>query len=82
LSTFVLGGVIRIICQIFSISVERRTSLTLLGTLKNAGTAAGIGLLLFGKTAALPAAVATTFMIIHFIWLGLKQQWQKKRALP
>jgi len=82
LSTFILGGAIGIICRVFNIGAKRRISLNLLGTLKNAGTAAGIALVLFGKTAALPAAVVTTFMIVYFIWLGLKQQWQKRRVLP
>jgi ACR3 family arsenite efflux pump ArsB len=81
LSTFILGSIIGIACRIFNIGAKRCTSLNLLGTMKNSGTAAGIGLLLFGKTAALPAAVATIFMIVYFIWLGLKQKWQKKRTL-
>jgi len=80
-STFVLGAAIETVCRLLKIEEKRRISINLLGTLKNAGTAAGIALILFGKTAALPAAVVTTFMIIYFVWLGLRQQWSKRRTL-
>lgn len=77
--TFVLGTLIELICHFLKTEPPLRISLNLLGTQKNAGTAAGIGLVLFGKTAALPAAVFTIFMIVYFIALGLRQQWREKR---
>ena len=79
LGTFVVGTLIEVVCHFLKVDLPLRISFTLLGTQKNAGTAAGIGLVLFGKTAALPAAVFTIFMIIYFIALGLRQQWQRKK---
>ncbi len=81
IGTFVLGAFIEIICHSLKVEKPLRISINLLGTQKNAGTAAGIGLVLFGKTAALPAAVFTIFMIVYFISLGLRQQWQRKKKL-
>ncbi|RTZ91080.1 MAG: hypothetical protein DSY91_05585 [Deltaproteobacteria bacterium] len=79
ISTFVLGAVIETLCHLFNLAPPLRVSLNLLGTQKNAGTAAGIGLVLFGKTAALPAAVYTILMIVYFIALGLRQQWRFRK---
>jgi len=78
--TFVLGVLIEFLCHFLKVEKSLRASINLLGTQKNAGTAAGIGLVLFGKTAALPAAVFTIFMIFYFIFLGLRQQWQNKAS--
>ena len=80
-STFLLGGLIALFCRLLRVERTRRISLNLLGTMKNAGTAAGIGLVLFGKTAALPAALVTLFMIVYFVFLGLVQQWQAQPPL-
>ena len=74
-STFLLGALIDFTVKIFKADLKLSISLNLLGTLKNAGTAAGIALVLFGETAALPAAISTTFMILYFIWLGIKKNW-------
>ena len=46
-----------------------RISLILSGTRKNYGMAAAIALALFSPRAAVPAAVAMVFAIVHFIWL-------------
>ncbi len=70
-ATFLLGGAIDLVSRFLGIERSRGISIKLLGTLKNAGTAAGIALVLFGKTAALPAAILTTFMIVYFMWLSL-----------
>ena len=80
IGTFVLGALIDFLCHLLKIERSLRVSINLLGTQKNAGTAAGIGLVLFGKTAALPAAVFTIFMIFYFISLGLRQQWRGKAS--
>ncbi|MCF8127879.1 MAG: hypothetical protein K9N10_05165 [Deltaproteobacteria bacterium] len=47
-------------------------SMVLLATLKNYGMAAGISLALFDRETAVPATVATIFMIIYIIRLNYK----------
>ena len=78
--TFVLGVLIEAACHFLNVPLPLRVSFNLLGTQKNAGTAAGIGLVLFGKTAALPAAVFTIFMIIYFIALGFRQRLRERKG--
>ncbi len=73
--TFVIAEVINRIAGLFGVAKADRISLMLLGTRKNDGLAGGIALLFFGPRAALPAAVVTTFNIIHFVWLA----WWVKR---
>lgn len=74
-TTFILGLLIDGVCRLFQISTETRTSLVLLGTLKNQGLAGGLALTLFGQEASLPAAVSTMIMIFYIIWLDFKKRW-------
>jgi BASS family bile acid:Na+ symporter len=75
MTMFVLGLLIDWVCHLFQISTETRTSLVLLGTLKNQGLAGGLALTLFGQEASLPAAVSTIVMIFYVIWLDFKKRW-------
>jgi BASS family bile acid:Na+ symporter len=75
ITMFILGFLIDWVTSLFHIPRETRTSLVLLGTLKNQGLAGGLALTLFGQEAALPAAVSTITMIVYFIWLDFKKRW-------
>lgn len=75
ITTFILGFLIDWVCRLFQISTETRTSLVLLGTLKNQGLAGGLALTLFGQEASLPSAVSTMIMIFYVIWLDFKKRW-------
>jgi bile acid:Na+ symporter, BASS family len=75
-STFVLGFLIDWVLGLFHIPKETRTSLVLLGTLKNQGMAGGLALTLFSQEAALPAAVSTLVMTGYIIWLDFKKHWE------
>jgi BASS family bile acid:Na+ symporter len=75
ITMFILGLLIDLVCHLFQISTETRTSLVLLGTLKNQGLAGGLALTLFGQEASLPAAVSTIVMIFYVIWLDFKKRW-------
>ena len=72
---FVLGFLIDWVTGLFHIPRETRTSLVLLGTLKNQGLAGGLAVTLFSQEAALPAAVSTIVMIGYIIWLDFKTRW-------
>ena len=75
LTMFVLGFLIDWIGSRFHLPRETRTSLVLLGTLKNQGMAGGIALTMFSQEAALPAAVSTMVMIVYVIWLDFRKRW-------
>ncbi|MBU2027186.1 MAG: hypothetical protein KJ814_06160 [Proteobacteria bacterium] len=75
ISMFILGFLIDWISGLFHIPRETRTSLVLLGTLKNQGLAGGLALTFFSPEAALPAAVTTMTMIVYIIWLDFKKRW-------
>jgi BASS family bile acid:Na+ symporter len=79
-TTFLLGFLIERIAAAFKIAQGRRISLVLLGTLKNQGMAGGLALTLFGKEAAIPAAVCTGVMIVYIIWLDLLQKANFKKS--
>ena len=72
---FGLGFLIDWIGSRLHLPRETRTSLVLLGTLKNQGMAGGIALIMFSQEAALPAAVSTMVMILYIIWLDFRKQW-------
>jgi BASS family bile acid:Na+ symporter len=74
-TTFILGFLIDWICFLFHIPRETRTSLVLLGTLKNQALAGGLALTLFAQEASLPAAVSSMIMIVYVIWLDFKKRW-------
>ena len=69
ISTFVLAYIIDRVARSSGVDRASRISLILLGTRKNYGMAAAIALALFSSRAAVPAAVAMVFAIVHFIWL-------------
>ena len=75
ITMFILGFLIDWVLSLFHIPKETRTSLVLLGTLKNQGMAGGLALTLFSQEAALPAAVSTMVMIGYIIWLDFKKRW-------
>jgi BASS family bile acid:Na+ symporter len=75
ISMFVLGFLIDWVLGLFHIPKETRTSLVLLGTLKNQGMAGGFALTLFSQEAAIPAAVSTMVMIGYVIWLDFMKRW-------
>lgn len=70
-----LGLLIDWVCSLFHIPKETRTSLVLLGTLKNQGMASGLALTLFGEGEAIPSVVATIIMIGYIMWLDFKKRW-------
>jgi BASS family bile acid:Na+ symporter len=70
-TNFLLGFLIELTGRFFKVALPARTSLVLLGTLKNQGMAGGLALTLFGREAAIPAAVCTASMILYIIWLDL-----------
>lgn len=72
-STFLLGALIELAGKTCGIDGRRRTSLVLLGTIKNYGLAGGIALYFFEKQTAVPAAVSAVFLVIYLIWLGYKK---------
>ena len=75
ITTFILGFLIDWVSSLLHIPKETRTSLVLLGTLKNQGLAGGLALTLFSQEAALPSAISTMVMIIYVIWLDFKKRW-------
>jgi len=75
ITTFVLGLLIDWVCSLFHITRDTRTSLVLLGTLKNQALAGGLALTLFAHEASLPAAVSSMVMILYVIWLDFKKRW-------
>lgn len=78
LSTFLLGLLIDWVCSLFHITKETRTSLVLLGTLKNQGLSSGLALTLFGRVEAIPSAVATIIMIAYIMWLDFKKRRDRR----
>jgi BASS family bile acid:Na+ symporter len=74
-TTFILGFLIDWVCSLFHIPRETRTSLVLLGTLKNQALAGGLALTLFAREASLPAAVSSMIMVVYVIWLDFKKRW-------
>jgi bile acid:Na+ symporter, BASS family len=73
-STFLLGFLIEWVGTLFHVNDEKLTSISLLGTLKNCGLAAGLALCLFSKETALPAAVFMIFMMAYIGWLDFKMR--------
>jgi bile acid:Na+ symporter, BASS family len=75
LSMFLLGFLIDWVCGLCHIPKETRTSLVLLGTLKNQGLSSGLALTLFSQEAAIPSTVSTMIMIGYIIWLDFRNRW-------
>jgi len=68
-TTIVLGWIIEMGARLWGINGETAVPLVLLGTLKNYGLAGGLALALFDKPSAVPATVASVFMIVYIIYL-------------
>ncbi len=75
ISTFALAYIIDRVSRFSGVNIAGRISLILSGTRKNYGMAAAIALALFSPQAAVPAAMAMVFAIVHFIWLTF---WVKR----
>jgi BASS family bile acid:Na+ symporter len=75
ISTFLLGWLIERLGRLWGIDPPTIISLVLLGTLKNYGIAGGLALTLFSQKTAIPATVATVFMVVYIIWLGCQKLW-------
>jgi BASS family bile acid:Na+ symporter len=73
-TTFLLGYLIERAGRILRVDSKRVISMVLLGTSKNAGFAAGLALVLFGKQTAIPSTVQTVFMLSYVIFLDLKKR--------
>ncbi len=74
-TTFGLGYLIDRLARFLGRGKPNRISLIFLGTRKNYGMAAAIALALFGPRGTIPAAVATVFAVVHFVWLSY---WVKR----
>lgn len=79
LTTFMLGSVIEWIGRRFKVSEKNLVSLVLLGTMKNQAIAGGLGITLFSREAALPAAVSSIFLILFFIRLDIRRNMRRLR---
>ena len=75
ITTFILGFLIDRVGSLFHIPRETRTSLVLLGTLKNQANAGGLALTFFSQEAALPAAISSIVMMTYFVWLDFRKRW-------
>jgi BASS family bile acid:Na+ symporter len=71
---FLLGWAIEKASDLMRIDPEIRTSLVLLGTLKNYGIAGGVALALFNKEATMPSTVSAIVMILYIVWLQYRQR--------
>ena len=81
-TTFLLGWAIERIGSRFRIDPTTRTSLVLLGTIKNYGLAGGLSLALFSRETAVPATVSTIFMTVYIILLGMKIRGHRAQQNP
>jgi bile acid:Na+ symporter, BASS family len=70
-TTIALGWVIEVCGRLLGLQRETIVPLVLLGTLKNYGLAGGLALALFDKPSAVPATVASVFMIVYIVYLEL-----------
>ena len=73
-TTFLLGFLIDRVSGLFHLPQETRTSLVLLGTLKNQANAGGLALTFFSQEAALPAAISSIIMMAYFVWLDFRKR--------
>lgn len=73
-TTFGLGFLIDRVGVLFHVPWDTRTSLVLLGTLKNQANAGGLALTFFSQETALPAAISSVIMVVYFIWLDFRKR--------
>jgi bile acid:Na+ symporter, BASS family len=79
-SMFLLGWAIEKASDLMRIDPETRTSLILMGTLKNYGIAGGVALALFNKEATMPSTISAIVMILYIVWLQYRQRPMPARA--
>lgn len=79
-SMFLLGWAVEKASDLMRIDPEIRTSLVLLGTLKNYGIAGGVALALFSREATMPSTVSAIVMILYIVWLQYRQRPMRVRA--
>jgi len=73
-TTFLGFILLNIVLKKIGINQKDRTSMILLGTIKNSGFAAAIALTLFDETTSIPAAIFSAVYALYMIWLGSKHQ--------
>jgi len=73
-TTFLGFILLNIILKKMGINQKDRTSMILLGTIKNSGFAAAIALTLFNETTSIPGAIISVIYALYMIWLGGKHQ--------
>ena len=73
-TTFLGFILLNIILKKIGINQKDRTSMILLGTIKNSGFAAAIALTLFDETTSIPGAIISAIYALYMIWLGGKHQ--------
>lgn len=78
-SLFLLGWAIEKAGTWMGVKPDTRTSLVLLGTLKNYGIAGGIALALFNREATLPSTISAIIMILYIVWLQYRQRLKEAR---
>jgi len=74
ITTFLGFTLLNIILKKMGINKKDRTSMILLGTIKNSGFAAAIALTLFDETTSIPGAIISAIYALYLIWLGAKHQ--------
>jgi len=74
ITTFLGFTLLNIILKKMGINRKDRTSMILLGTIKNSGFAAAIALTLFDETTSIPGAIISAIYALYMIWLGAKHQ--------
>ncbi len=72
ITTFLGFNLLNIILKKMGINQKDRTSMILLGTIKNSGFAAAIALTLFNETTSIPGAIISAIYALYLIWLGAK----------
>ncbi len=70
-TTFLLGTILDQGGRLFQIDPKKNICITLLGTSKNAGFAAGLALTLFNREAAIPMTVQTILMLTYIIYFDI-----------
>ncbi len=78
-SLFLLGWAIEKVGAWMGVKPDTRTSLVLLGTLKNYGIAGGVALALFNREATLPSTISAIMMILYIVWLQYRQRLKEAR---
>jgi len=75
-TTFLGFILLNTILKKIGINQKDRTSMILLGTIKNSGFAAAIALTIFDEITSLPGAIFSAIYAFYMIWLGVKHQVQ------